>query len=202
MSSQNEDLLGALAKTYDLSPQACRAVLQVESGGRGFANDGRMTIRFEVHVFHKKWGLKNPEAFREHFRFNSKRKWLGHAFCPGREVGFQKFHGTQGLEWGVFSFAAGMNREAACQSISMGAPQIMGFNHARCGYSTAEEMFGVFCNSEEAQVRGMFSFIGANRRALLALRSLDWTSFARHYNGSGQAVAYGRKLAVAYGRAK
>ena len=30
-----------------------RAILQVESGGRSFADDGRMIIRFEPHIFYR-----------------------------------------------------------------------------------------------------------------------------------------------------
>jgi len=63
-------LLQALSDTVGLEPAAAVAVLCVESGGKGFADDGRMVIRFENHVFWDKWGKVHADVFNAHFRFN------------------------------------------------------------------------------------------------------------------------------------
>ena len=65
---------------------------------------------------------------------------------------------TRLAEWEVLTFARGMNEEAALSSISMGAPQVMGFNHGRVGFASALEMFEAFGRSEREQIFGLFDF--------------------------------------------
>ena len=48
------------------------------SGGRAFAEDGQMIIRFENHIFWDRWGSVNPARFDEHFRFSRERRWEQH----------------------------------------------------------------------------------------------------------------------------
>ena len=69
------------------------------------------------------------------------------------------FHGNQNLEWQVFEFARNLNEPAAMRSISMGGPQIMGFNHSRIGYDSAREMFDTFQADIRYHVLGLFDFI-------------------------------------------
>ena len=200
-------LLSTVAERLGIEPEAGVAVMSVESGGAAFVQ-GRMVIRFENHVFFDRWGKANPAVFAEHFRYSAAARWKGHEFRAGAADAWKSFHGKQSGEWEVFELAQGLDRRAARMSISMGLPQVMGFNFAALGYASVDEMFDAFADpatGERAQVVGMFDFVrGAKGTSpmLDALRGKDWTGFARRYNGSGQAEAYGSRLKAAYLAAK
>ena len=85
-------------------------------------------------------------------------------------------------------------------SISMGAPQILGSNFARLGFSSVHDMFDAFNdpdNGDKRQVIGFFKFIETDprNRGIPALRNQDYTAFAEMYNGAGQAKIYGSLIA-------
>ena len=82
-------------------------------------------------------------------------------------------------------------------SISMGLPQIMGFNHKVLGYDSVATMFESFSLSERDQLLGFFDFVCgplADQRRLFALQEGDFETFAIHYNGAGQAARYAALL--------
>ncbi|MCC6192786.1 MAG: DUF3380 domain-containing protein [Anaerolineales bacterium] len=187
-------LLAALAAELHIDPGVAVAVLAIESGGRGFAADGRMIIRFENHLFYRQWGLDNAEVFRRHFSFNPEKNWLEHRWRPFTNQPFRDFHGSQDGEWQVFSFARSLDDTAAKLSISMGGPQIVGFNYATLGYESVHQMFDAFTADERNQVIGFFDFVqgpSSDSRRVLALQAGDFTTFASMYNGPGQAAKYG-----------
>ncbi len=82
-----------------------------------------------------------------------------------------------------------LDDSAALQSISMGAPQIMGSNHASIGYSTPQAMFHAFEHDARAQLRALFRFMETNN-LVDAIRRKDYHRFAFVYNGSGQPEFY------------
>lgn len=186
-------LLAVLANELRLDPELVTAVLSVESGGQAFGPDGRMAIRFETHIFHHYWGTANPERFARHFRFNPDRIWLDHAWRPGPSEPWRAFHGDPAAEWQAFTFAAGLDGmasdTAAKQSISMGAPQIMGLNFASLGYESVQAMFDAFSASEVSQIVGFFDFV-QSKSGVRALQRGDFHAFAEVYNGPGQAARY------------
>lgn len=192
-------LLRPLCDATGVEPAAATAVLLVESSGSGF-RDGRMIIRFENHVFRRQWGDSERQGFDAHFRFDASRPWQGHAFCAG-DGRWLDCHTSQDREWEVFAFARALSEPAALRSISMGAPQIMGFNAARIGYDSATEMFERFSEDERYHVLGMFDFVagpGDTSPMLEALRQGRYEQFASHYNGPGQAARYGARLREAH----
>lgn len=186
-------LLAVLANELRLAPEVVTAVLSTESGGQAFGPDGRMAIRFENHVFHNYWGAANPERFARHFRFNPDRIWLDHEWRPSPSQPWQSFHGDPAAEWQVFTFAAGLDDKtadtAAKQSISMGAPQIMGLNFAGLGYESVQAMFDAFSARETSQIVGFFDFV-QSKSGIRALQREDYYAFAEIYNGPGQAARY------------
>ena len=197
-------LLKELAGELGFHPAAAVAVLMAESGGAGMRN-GRMVIRFENHVFYRKWGklsAENKTRFAAHFVYSKTKVWKGHAWREDPTGPWSSFHGTQDREYDVLSFARFLDDEAALLSISMGAPQMMGFNHNAVGHTSARSMFDEWSKGEEPQIRGMFSFIEGNSKRLRALQSEDWVTFAKYYNGSGQAEHYGSKISQYVGQAK
>lgn len=187
-------LLAALAAQLRIDPGAAVAVLAIESGGRGFAADGRMIIRFENHLFYRQWGVNHRDTFDRHFKFNPEKNWLEHQWRQFTNQPFRDFHGTQDGEWRVFSFARSLDDTAAKLSISMGGPQIVGFNYTTLGFESVHQMYDAFSANERNQIVGFFNFVqGPSRdsRRVLALQAGDFTTFASMYNGPGQAARYG-----------
>jgi hypothetical protein len=191
-------LITALSEQLQIDPAVAVAVLAVESGGRGFSAgpDGapRMIIRFENHIFFDYWGKKNPDLFNQLFHFNATKRWTEHQWRPAADQPWRDFHGTQNGEWDAFSFARTLSDTSAKLSISMGGPQIMGFNYSTVGYESVNQMFEAFAASERDQVIGFFDFVqgpSSNSRRILALQAQDFNAFASLYNGPGQASKYG-----------
>lgn len=178
-----------------MTDAASVAVLQVESSGSGFGAGGRLKIRFENHVFWSHWGRDHPDAFHRHFRFDASRRWQGHRFRARGEDPWEDFHDAgQSGEWRAFEHARGFDEFAALSSISMGASQVMGFNHHLIGYGSPQAMFDRFRRHERFHILSLFDFIkgpGTISPMLEALRRRRFTEFATHYNGSGQAAMYG-----------
>jgi len=190
-------LISTLSDFTQIDTAAAVAVLCVESGGKGFGPDGRMIIRFENHVFWRQWGKYNQDLYNTHFRFSPEKAWQNHAFRETPRGKWIPFHGKQDLEWRVFEFARNLSSPAAMRSISMGGPQIMGFNHSRIGYDSAGEMFDAFQADIRYHVLGLFDFIkgaGTTSPMIEALQRNNFESFASYYNGPGQAARYGHLI--------
>jgi uncharacterized protein YgiM (DUF1202 family) len=186
-------LLTTLGEQFQIEPACAIAVLCVESSGDGFRqdNDGRMIIRFENHKFWSFWGKDNADEFNQYFKLNlADKPWLGHKWRPSPNEDWQSFHGNQLREWQVLEFARRLDDTAALKSISMGAPQIMGFNYAQLDYPNVQAMFEKFSSDMRYQILGLFKFLSPGM--INALRNLDFTTFAGYYNGSGQKQQYGQ----------
>jgi hypothetical protein len=187
-------LLAPLSARLGFDPGAAVAVLAIESGGRGFAADGRMIIRFENHLFFRQWGQAHAQVFNQFFSFNAAQPWLDHQWRPDPGQAFRPFHGSQDGEWQVFSFARNLDDTGAKLSISMGGPQIVGFNFSTLGFGSVQQMFDSFSAGDRNQIEGLFHFIqgtGSNSRRVQALQAQDFVTFATLYNGPGQAAQYG-----------
>lgn len=190
-------LLEILCGIIEVEPASAVAVLCVESGGAGFDAANRMIIRFENHIFWNLWGKKTPDTFNAHFTFNQQKKWLGHKFRADANGAWGDFHGGQDGEWKVFDFARNLSESAAMNAISMGGPQIMGFNSAAIGYGSVREMFDNFSSDIRYQILGLFDFlrgVGSTSKMIQALQCGDYTKFASYYNGPGQATVYGARI--------
>ena len=189
---------GAFIKTkasgLGISTAAAAAVLKCESNGQAFSG-GKMIIRFENHIFYDQWGKNAPQTYSTYFSGSS--SWKNHKFRRSANDPWEAFHGNQTKEWEVLELARSLNDTAALKSISMGAAQIMGFNHATLGYDTVQDMFESMCTSLPKQIDGMFAFIEKNSTCMRGLRNNDYVTFARGYNGSGQASTYGSLISAA-----
>lgn len=187
---------------------AIRAVYHVEANGSGYLDDGaikgqrddqdRVKILFEGHRFWKQLVRlgKNPAEFI--------------AMHPEYvNVLYKDWDKTQyrggSAEWDRMSMAMevcsklGVAPEAALDSASYGAFQIMGENAQLCGYATAQEMLAAFnLKGEEEQLMAFCRFV---KSKLLDgyLRARNWAKFAEGYNGSAfRKNAYDVKLINAY----
>ena len=89
--------------------------------------------------------------------------------------------------------------DSAVESASWGLFQIMGFHWRTLGYTSAEAFAAAMTESEGRQLDAFVRFIKADAGLHRALRSKDWSDFARRYNGPNYASnKYDVKLAAAY----
>jgi hypothetical protein len=188
-------LLDRLSTILKIDPAVAVAILCVESTGRAFDKNGKMIIRFENHVFWKYWGKSHPLDFSAHFKFDPRRPWRGHKFRGSAKGEWILCHrkGQPG-EWKAFELARSKHQKFAGYSISMGMPQIMGFNYARIGYKSAKKMFDSFNSGERNQIIGLFDFVNADSKMIRLLHKEDFAAFARLYNGPARAPVYAHRL--------
>lgn len=156
------------------------AVVSVETSGCGFLPDRRPAILFERHIFSRTTGGKFDAS---------------HPDISNPKPGGYKFGAD---EYPRLAAAIQLDRDAALQSASWGAGQIMGFNFKAAGYPDVESMVQDACAGEDGQLKAMANFLkssGLHR----ALAAHDWTSFARGYNGADfQKNNYDARLAGAF----
>lgn len=170
------------------SVPALRAVIAVESNGRGFDDKGRPTILFEPHVLYR--NLEGDERQQAIMLGLAYPKWGTRAYPRGNDAQYVRLEAARKI-----------NNEAAFRSVSIGLGQILGENYRSAGHQSAGEMFVAACDSEGAQLMQMAHFIKSNRLDE-SLRRKNWAAFARSYNGPGYAKnRYDDKLAAAYRRA-
>jgi hypothetical protein len=197
-------LVNTLGQRLGIDPVAVLAVWYVESGGRAFT-PGKPVLRFENHKFFKYWGVDHEAEFDKHFQFG------GHAGVPGSSSKNHKFRDrpsdqwrpvhitgpdSQEREYEVFALGERLGgREAASLSSSFGGPQIMGFNHAVCGYSSAVALADAFGVDQRWQVLGFFDFCRSNS-LIDEIQNRSWVAFGDKYNGDG--AVYGPKLKAAF----
>lgn len=162
---------------------ALRAVAEVESPKGPFNQDGSPTTLFEGHKFHAytrgKYDLTHPHL--------SYPTWT------------RKHYGrTWQAEQARLREAEALNRRAAWLSTSWGQFQIMGFNHAACGFMTVEQFVRAMHESAKAQLAAFVEYI-RTRGLADELRDRRWADFARLYNGPAYAVnRYDVKMSDAY----
>jgi len=189
-------LIQALAGKLGIDPGVAVAVFATEADGYALAEEERMIIRFENHIFFNEWGERNPDKFAQHFRFDPApgQSWKGHQWRPSPEQPWQSFHGDQEREWAVFTFACTLGEGAAKRSTSMGIAQIMGFNCRALGYASAREMFDALNSDLRRQVFGFFDFVRHKPGTVEALRREDFLTFAHIYNGPGKMDTYAKLI--------
>ncbi|OAN53964.1 hypothetical protein A6A04_13520 [Paramagnetospirillum marisnigri] len=174
----------ATASALGVSPAAVRAVCSVESSGGGFLPDGRPKILFEAHIFHR---LTGGQFAALHPNISS-AKWD------------RSLYGRSGAhQYDRLAEAMALDVDASIKSASWGMFQILGRYHEQCGFARAVDFALAMASGEPAQLKAFADFVTADPQMLAALRHLDWTGFARRYNGPGFAANnYHIKLADAY----
>ncbi|PWE56746.1 peptidoglycan-binding protein [Metarhizobium album] len=179
-----------IAKAHGYDPAALKAVVEVESAGKVFANvKGRdePLIRYEGHYFYK---LVHPMM-----RDKAVREGLA-----SPKAGGVKNPSNQAARWDLLERAAALDKQAAYESASWGAGQVMGSHWKKLGYSSVVDMVETARSGIEGQVELMVRFIKAFNLSGALLRK-DWAGFARGYNGPAYKTnAYDTKMKAAYER--
>lgn len=162
---------------------AVKAIAEVESSGQGFRN-GMPIIRLEAHWFGKLTCYQHNDSHP-------------HISCQAWTPAIAARN--QGEAWVQFNEAAALDEDAAIQSTSWGAYQLMGFHWQTLGYDSPQAMREAM-GTDEGQLDAFVRFVKADAVLIDALRRHDWHTFAARYNGLGQVERYAGLMAAAYER--
>lgn len=136
------------------------AFIEVETGGHGFSNDGKIVIQFEPA-----WFRKNAP------------------FVPSGNWSLNKVE-KQDAEWKAFNEAFRLNANAAMESTSIGLGQIMGFHWKKLGFNSVGEMWDDAKKGIENQITQIIQFIFSSEKLKTAIANKDWHTVATIYNGA------------------
>jgi hypothetical protein len=169
LSKEINVIVDALAT--DIDKNVLRAIIEVETGGKGFADNGKLLIQFE------------PKWFKREAPYAPSGKWSVNKVD------------VQSREWEAFNDAYAKNANAAMSATSIGLPQIMGFHWATLGYPSVGAMWDDFKTGLPAQIKALVRFIQTDAKLARAVAQKDWHLIASIYNGAGYA-----ELAARIGR--
>lgn len=156
------------ADSISVGVQEVWTVLGVETSGCGFLPDRQPEILYERHIFHQLTGGRFDDGDLSDPR-------------PGG-------YGAGGThQYERLRAAIALDRGAALKSTSWGLGQVLGKNFRDAGFDDVEQMVQAMMDSEDAQLAAVSAFILRNRLDR-ALKTHDWTSFARGYNGPAFAT--------------
>ncbi|HTE24167.1 N-acetylmuramidase family protein [Flavitalea sp.] len=176
------------AFTLAVEPAVIKAVAEVESNGEGFLADGKVKILFEPHIF---WKQLRQKGIKPELHQKGNEDILYPIWKPGKYGPVSKQHDRMNR-------AAAIDREAALLSSSWGKFQIMGFNYRKCDCDSVEAFITRLKSGEDEHLSTFISYI-KNTFLDDELRSRDWKSFARSYNGPLYwKNNYDKKLHLAY----
>jgi len=183
-----DDYISKRATENDLSPAAVKAVVKVESNGRGFRRDGSLKILFEGHIFWKE--LINVELNPNDY-VEGNEDIVFKSFT-------RRFYATS-LQYGRLNKARTINTEAALKSASYGMFQVMGFNYKTAGFDSVEAFKKSLEVSEINQLEAFLNFVKNTNGCFEALQNKEWATFARIYNGSAYKTnKYDEKMEKQY----
>lgn len=182
----------AFALEHDLEIPVVRAVVDVESGGRGFWNDGRPKILFEGHVFWRQLKERgvDPNKYASDNPTILYPKW-------------QRKHYKGGpAEYERLAAAKLIDEEAALCSASWGLFQIMGYHAPSLEYEDVIHFVDEMKKTEREHLDAFGRYL-IRDDLVKFLREKQWASFARRYNGPGYAEnRYDEKLQKSYAKHK
>ncbi|QIP14746.1 N-acetylmuramidase family protein [Spirosoma aureum] len=154
------------AQTLRTGIAEIKTLADVESSGQGFLDDGRVTIRFEPHIFHDRTKGRYDATYPQ----LSYPEW-------NPKIPRSTEHSYQ-----LFNQACDLNATAAVLSSSWGMFQVMGFNFANCGCNNLKQFVSLMEKSEDSQLERTVIFLlttGLDDE----LREHRWEDLARLYNG-------------------
>lgn len=175
------------AAELNVHPAAIKAVNEVESRGSGFFEPNSPAILFERHIM--------------------RRRLITHGLDPrfyiqnSPDIVNTSMGGYLGgmAEYGRLQRAKHIDVDSALESASWGAYQIMGFHWKALGYPSIVEFVKRMKQNEGEHLKAFTQFIKIDPVLSRALRELDWTAFARRYNGPAyEKNSYDIKMAEAY----
>ncbi len=157
-----------------ISVNVIKAFATVESGGRfGFGPAKLPIIAFEGHQFRK---------YTKHI-YDQAHPLLSYPYKKKAGPQWQVNNKDQVKAWETMATAFALDQEAALLSASWGMFQIMGFNYGSCGFKTVFEFVAALKVNTGNQLKAYLSLCSKNTTLLSAMKSKDFTTMARAYNG-------------------
>lgn len=190
-----EEDIAAFSVEYEIEIAVIKAVLEVESRGAGFLDDGRPVILFEGHMFWRQLKERGyiPQTMRQGFENVLYSSWVIEYYQGGKREWTR-------LEKAVSIAPKADVAEAAYCSASYGLFQIMGFNYHLLGYYDILEFVCDMKKNEQRQLAAFGEFLKANN-LISYLQNHRWADFARRYNGPGyKKNHYDENLEIAYSK--
>lgn len=176
---RNDDIIAA-ARSVGVLPSIVFALYQVESIGVGSLPDGRPVILFERHKFYQfvksRLGERTAEEWKSKYPNLCHPTWSQSAY-----------KGEEG-EWTRLEQARTLDATCALMSASWGLFQIMGFNFALAGYKDVQSFVEAMIASERNHLNAVVMFIKNQPAFFNALKSRDYNTIARLYNGPAYAT--------------
>ncbi len=178
----SREAYAAAAWLLACDPLMLEAFGLVEAGSEGaFLDTGEPTILFERHVFSALTGGRfdgfvvpgTDPVDAASWRVISSPK-------PGG-------YGPVSVQHRRLNAAVALDRNAALKSASWGLFQILGRNHAACGYPDVQRFVNAMIRSVDDHLRALTMFIRFDTRLLDAIRKNDYVTAAEIYNGPRQA---------------
>ena len=134
-----DDFITQKALENDLSPAAVKAVIKVESRGRGFNRDEKEIILFEGHIFWKELnniGIDPYSILR------------GNEDILYKKPNYKYYNRPQ---YPRLEKAKDIDEVVALKSASYGMFQVMGFNYKLAGFTDVENMVNTLSKNEKNQ---------------------------------------------------
>lgn len=163
-----------------------RAVNEVESRGEGFLPDGRPVILFERHQFYKQLQKHGIDPAPIAAKYPN--------LCNPEPGGYR---GGE-AEYARLEHAKQIHLEAAYESASWGAFQVMGYHAEDLGYPGVIDFVRCMYENEAAHLEVFVRYV-IHFDLVAPLKARKWAQFAKGYNGPAYARnLYDVKLARAY----
>lgn len=183
-----------VAKANKIEPAALLAVVEIESAGQPYEEDGKTPrLLYERHVMYREVKKRRGEARAdEAIRQNLARQTWNKAVQ-------YKDQGTSAGRLALMRRAKAFDEECACRSASWGLGQTMGFHAESQGFKNAVEFVKWMTDGGVgAQIEAMVKEI--KKSGLVdEINRHDWAGFAYRYNGAGyKQNKYDTRMAAAY----
>ena len=195
---RNNDLIAA-AERLGVPLASIYAINEVESKGKGFLDNGKPVILFERHIMYRQLAKVRNEGDdpAELKRHAGQLAAVNPALVNPKSGGYSG--GT--AEHQRLAMARLIDDNAALESASWGAFQIMGFHWQRLGYTSVQDFVAAMSAGESQQFDAFTRLIETDPVLHKALKARKWTEFAKLYNGPDyQRNLYDVKLQRAYER--
>lgn len=182
----NEKDYERAAASTGLTVPHIKAFAEVESSGDGFLATGEVKILFERHVFYQQLSKSKGKAFADTVSKTDPD------ICNKTPGGYGKYS----EQHKKLQRAVAIDRKSALESASWGAFQVMGYHWESLGYDSIQDFINLMY-SDAGQLSVLVQFLRTNPKIIQAMKSQDWTTAARLYNGPKQK-GYDARLHEAY----
>ena len=181
------------AEELGISTAIIEAIFMQESSGDGWLADGRVKILYEQHVFYRclvRAGHDIAKIMQE-----NTNDWDILHPKPTKAGKYGKY--TE--QYDKLERAKRIDEECALMACSWGKTQILGENFRELKYSSIHD-FVASVSDKDRHLEVFVRYMQAKPSAIQALRSNDFTRFAKLYNGAGSPPSYAAKLSENYRR--